>query len=92
MRLREGRALVSSIRAFFSSDFTSIKMQKGKVPGQEMFAGEHRFNLSEFKEMYRLSNIESKARLSVAVSLGWGVGEFLSLKASFIREILKTVY
>jgi len=89
--LREARALVSSIRAVFSSEYASIKMQKGKVPGQEMVAWEHRFNLSEFKEMYMISNIESKARLSVTISLGWRIGELLSLKPSFIKEVLKTV-
>ena len=83
--------LISSVRSFFTNECASIKLPSGKIPQPEMASNEHRFNLNEFKSMWLVADTEGKARLSAAVSLGWSVGEFLSLKAKFCREVLRNV-
>ena len=84
-------SLVSSVRSFFSNECVSIKLQKGKVPSAEMAENEHRFTLQELRSMWLVADTEGKARMSVAVSLGWGVGEILSLKTQFIKQAVKNV-
>jgi len=83
--------LISSVRSFFTNECASIKLPNGKIPKSEMAMGEHRFTLNEFRNMWLVADTEGKARLSVAVSLGWSVGEFLSLKAKFCRDVLRNV-
>ncbi|MCJ7634304.1 hypothetical protein MUP77_18180 [Candidatus Bathyarchaeota archaeon] len=82
---------ITSVRSFFSNEASSIPMQKGKLPTPEMAMNEHRFNITEFRKMWLVANLEGKARLSVAVSLGWGIGDFLDLKTPFIKNVLGTV-
>ncbi len=84
-------AKISSVRSFFTNEASSIKLQKGKVPAAEMAMGEHRFTLNDFRNMWLVADTEGKARLSTAVSLGWGVGDFLDLKTKFIRDALRRV-
>ena len=38
-----------------------------------------------------IADTEGKARLSVAVSLGWGIGDFLALEKDFIEKVLNRV-
>jgi DNA-binding ferritin-like protein (Dps family) len=82
---------IASVRSFFSNEATSIKLQKGKLPQPEMAMGEHRFTLNEFRSMWLIADTEGKARLSTAVSLGWGVSDFAGLRTQFIREVISTV-
>ena len=84
-------AQVSSVRSFFSNETMSIRLPPGKVPKSEMAMHEHRFALEELQRMWLVADTEGKARLSVAVSLGWGVGDFKNLKTQFIRDILANV-
>lgn len=84
-------SIISSVRSFFTNEATSIKLQQGKLPRREMAMGEHRFNLNEFRSMWLVADTEGKARLSVAISLGWGVGDFLGLKTRFIKEVIRNV-
>ncbi|MCJ7632605.1 hypothetical protein MUP77_09470 [Candidatus Bathyarchaeota archaeon] len=79
---------ISSVRSFFTNEAVSIRLQKGKVPRKEMAMNEHRFNKVELERMWHVADLEGKARLSVAVSLGWAVSDFLDLKANFIRGVL----
>lgn len=82
---------ISSVRSFFANEAMSIKLQRGTVPAVEMAIGEHRFTLNGLQRMWFIADTEGKARLSVAVSLGWGIGDFLALTTHFINEQLKHV-
>jgi hypothetical protein len=82
---------ITSVRSFFSNEATSIKLQKGKIPPKELAMGEHRFTLQELRQMWLVADREGKARLSTAVSLGWSVGDFATLRTQFIRDVLKHV-
>ncbi len=84
-------SIISSVRSFFTNEATSIKLQQGKLPRREMAMGEHRFNLNEFRSMWLVADTEGKARLSVAISLGWGIGDFLGLKTRFIKDVIRNV-
>ena len=82
---------IASVRSFFSNEATSIRLQKGKIPAREMAMNEHRFTLEELHRMWLVADTEGKARLSVAVSLGWSVGDFVELEKDFIENILNNV-
>ena len=84
-------AQVSSARSFFTNETMSIRLPPGKVPKPEMAMHEHRFTLEELQRMWLVADTEGKARLSTAVSLGWGVGDFKNLKTQFIRAVLTNV-
>jgi len=79
-------ARISSVRSFFSNEATEIKLHG--IPKPEMAMNEHRFALNELSKMRLVADTEGKAMLSVAVSLGWGVGNFLRLKTEFVREVI----
>ena len=85
------RAKISAVQSFLTNEATSIRLQHGKIPKAEMAKNEHRFVLEELRKMWLVADIEGKARLSVAVSLGWSVGDFLNLETGFIREVIKNV-
>ena len=53
-----------------------------------MSMGEHEFRLEELQKMYRVGNIEDKAKLATAICLGWGVGDFRKLERSFVEPYL----
>ena len=82
---------VSSVRSFFTNEATSIRLQKGKIPRPEMAMNEHRFTLEELHRIWMVADTEGKARLSVAVSLGWGIGDFMDLERLFIEQVLNNV-
>ena len=84
-------AWISSVRSFFTNEAVSIKLQNGKIPTAEMAMDEHRFTLNELRAMWLVADTEGKARLSVSVSLGWGVGEILNLKTDFVKGVLRNV-
>ncbi|MCJ7608578.1 hypothetical protein MUP00_02765, partial [Candidatus Bathyarchaeota archaeon] len=79
---------IGSVRSFFSNEAAPIRLPRGKVPQNEIAMGEHRFLLPELKQMYKYADVEGKAMLSVAVSLGWSVGDFLALDKGFIETAL----
>jgi hypothetical protein len=61
----------------------------GKLPRPEMATGEHRFTLDEFRKMWLIADMEGKARLSVAVSLGWSISDFLGLTTNFVQQTIR---
>jgi hypothetical protein len=85
-------ALISGVRSFFTNEAVSIKLQNGKIPRSEIAMNEHRFTHEELRRMWHIADLEGKARLSTAISLGWSVGEFLSLDLKFIKRVLDTVH
>jgi hypothetical protein len=89
MKANSARNFVASVRAFFSSECTPIRLAKGKIPASEMAENEHRLSIEELREMYRVADTEGKARLSVALSLGWGVSDFLGLQKDFIQDAME---
>ena len=82
------RALVTGVRSFFSSEATSITLQRGKVPSAQMASNEHRFNREELHQMWLVADLQGKAILSTTVSLGWSVGDILELDRGFIEKTL----
>ncbi|GAJ04138.1 unnamed protein product, partial [marine sediment metagenome] len=88
-RSNTAAAYVSSVRSFFTNEAVSIKLQNGKVPRPEMALNEHRFTLDELHRMWMVADTEGKARLSVATSLGWGIGDFSELEKRFVENSLR---
>jgi integrase len=73
------RAYVASVRAFFTNQCRAVKIQRGKVPKQQMATGEHEFSVLELRKMFHYADTRGKAILSTAVSLGWAADDFLNL-------------
>ena len=82
------RGRITSVRSFFSSEATSIVLQRGKIPSQQMAMNEHRFNHEELHQMWLVADLQGKAILSTTVSLGWSVGDILELERGFIEKNL----
>ncbi len=72
------RAYVASVRAFFTNQCRSVKIQRGKVPKQQVATGEHEFSVLELRKMFHYADTRGKAILSTAVSLGWAADDFLN--------------
>ena len=85
------RTYVSAIQSFLTNEAMGVKMPRNKLPKPEMAKGEHQFTLDEFRQMWLVADTEGKARLSTAVSLGWGVGDFVKLKTERVRKYLEDV-
>jgi hypothetical protein len=84
-------AHISSVRSFFSNEAAEIRLQRGKLPSPQMAMNEHRFTLPELRAMWLVGDLESKARLSAAVSLGWSIGDFMALETRFARGLVERV-
>lgn len=82
------RTLTIAPRAFFKSQCVEVKIKRGAIAKQKMATGEHEFLLEEFQQMYKVGDIEDKARLATALTLGWGAQDFLNLEWSFIEPYL----
>ncbi|MCJ7631428.1 hypothetical protein MUP77_03365 [Candidatus Bathyarchaeota archaeon] len=80
--------LIATVKAYFTSEALSIALQRGKIPRKKMVKGKHRFTLPDLKNMWLIADIERKARLSTAVSLGWSIGDFMALETAFIKRLL----
>lgn len=80
---------IGSVRSFFSHEASSITLNR--LPKPQMAKNEHRFTVAELRKIWMIGDVESRTRLSVALSLGWGVSDFLSLRRMFIDDVLKHV-
>jgi hypothetical protein len=85
------RAWVSSVRSFFASEAGEIKLQTNRLPDAEMASNEHDFTLDEFRAMYAIADLEGKARLSTALSLGWSVGDILAMDPKLVEQAVGNV-
>lgn len=83
--------LVSGVRSFFRNECCAINLDESVVPQAEMAKNEHRFTLDELRQMWLVADREGKARLSCAVSLGWSVKEFRTLKTAFMKKVLQNL-
>jgi len=82
------RTLTIAPRAFFKSQCVEVKIKRGAIAKAKMAFGEHELLLEELQRMYRIGNIEDKARLATAISLGWGAQDFVRLEWSFLEPHL----
>jgi hypothetical protein len=80
-------AYMGSIKAFFASETINITLPQGTLPSHELATGEHEFSREELQAMREVGTWEDKARISTAL-LGWGVGDFLSLRVTDIQHLL----
>jgi hypothetical protein len=84
-------AYLGSVKSFFSSETTTIKLAKGKTPSIEPSRGDHELTVEQLQAMWQVGNFEEKARVSTALSLGWSISDFLSLTVADIRAYLKDI-
>jgi len=87
-KVNSARARATALRSFFSSQCTTVKIKRGAISAARMATKEHEFQLWELKKMFAIGDISDKAKLATAVSLGWGVGDFLNLRWNFIEPYL----
>lgn len=87
-KVNTARAKSNAPRAFFRSQTVEVKIKRGAIGKARMAMGEHEFILEEFQKMFRVGDIEDKAKLATALNLGWGAGDFVRLEWSFIEPFL----
>lgn len=82
------RAILTSVRAFYSSQKEEVRGLKNKILDAEMAHGQHCFSLDDFKKIYAIGNTEEKAIIALGVSLGWESSSFLNLDKQFIENLV----
>jgi len=87
-KINSARAFTIAPRAFLKSQCVEVRVKRGRIAKPQIALGEHEFTLEELQRMFRIGDIQDKARLSVALSLGWGAQDFLRLKWNFIEPYL----
>ena len=87
-KMNYARSLTIAPRAFFKSQCCEVRIKRGGIGKAQIAMGEHEFRLEEFQRMFKVGDIEDKARLSLAISLGWGAGDFVKLEWSFLEPYL----
>jgi hypothetical protein len=86
------RNMINPIRSFFSNELdVRIKLRKGTVPLPDSSKNDHVLTIEELRQMYAVADIEGKAKLSTAVSLGWRVSDFLNLTVAEIKHQLSII-
>jgi len=88
LKINAARSKINGIRSFLSYQCTQPRIKRGAIARAQMSFGEHEFTLNELQRMYRVGDIQDKARLATAISLGWGAYDFVHLEWSFIEPHL----
>lgn len=83
------RAILTSVRAFYSSQKEQVRNLKNKIVKVEMAKGEHAFSVQDLRLMYAIGDTRDKAILSVSCSLGWEISAILELDKEFAENLVK---
>ncbi|MGD9130260.1 MAG: tyrosine-type recombinase/integrase [Candidatus Bathyarchaeota archaeon] len=83
------RSATSSIRAFFTSQTTSLRIKRRSIRKTRRAQNQHTFTQAELKKMFYVADIRDKAILSTGVSLGYASKDFLGLKRQFIESLVR---
>ena len=83
------RNAVTTVRSFFTSECQPVTIKRGRIFEPQLPTNEHEFNQSDLQKMFNIGGVRDKAILSTAVSLGWGISDFLDLERDFIEGLIK---
>jgi len=83
------RNAVVAVQSFFSSTCQKLIVRRGRIIPVQMRTNEHMFSINDLRKMFDVANTRDKAILSTAVSLGWSISDFLSLKRQFIKDLIE---
>lgn len=72
-----------------SSTCQKLTIRRGRIFPVQMRTDEHIFSLNDLRKMFDIADTRNKAILSTAVSLGWSISDFLSLKRKFIKGFIE---
>jgi len=86
--INTARTSTNSVRAFFTSNCDTVKIQRGAIGKAQMAFGEHEFKQEQLQRMFRVANIREKAILSLGICLGYGASAFVSLKREMLENIM----
>ena len=88
LSVNSARQMANTIRAFFTVICTPVKMRRRSLPKAQEKIGSHEFIPEELQSMFNVGNLEDKARLTTALSLGYGVKMFSNVKWENIEGLL----
>jgi len=83
------RNAVVAVQSFFSSTCQKLTIRRGRIIPVQMRTDGHIFSINDLRKMFDIADTRDKAILSTAVSLGWSISDFLSLKRKFIEDLIK---
>jgi len=83
------RSILTSIRAFYTSQKEMVRGLKTKIIDVQAAKGEHIFSLEDLRAMYAIGDLRDKALLSTATSLGWEISAFMGLEKDFVEALVK---
>jgi hypothetical protein len=83
------RSILTSVRAFYTSQKEMVRGLKSKIIDIESAKGEHIFSLEDLRAMYAVGDLRDKAILATSTSLGWEISAFLNLEKDFVESLVK---
>ncbi len=88
LKNNSARQIITSVRAFYSSQKEPIRGLKGKIIDTEMAKGEHTFSIEDLRAMFAVGDLRDKAILATGVSLGWEISAILDLDRDYIEKLV----
>lgn len=83
------KAVIGSVRAFYTSQCETVRGLKGKVVKGTIAKGEHTFSRNDLAKMWHIANTRNKAILSVACALGWEASQVSEMKREFFERLVR---
>lgn len=83
------RNIVVVVSSFFSTECQPLTFRKGKTIKVSMAQNEHSFSIQDLRKMFDCADLRDKTVLACAISLGFSVSDFLSLKREFVKSLIE---
>jgi len=82
------RSYPNGVRAFCKRWLRPLILTKGKIPKSVIAKGQHKFTQDDMRKMFYYGDTTEKSLISLAVSLGYGAEDFLTLECKGISNLV----
>ena len=80
---------ITAVRSFCTNLEKQIKFKRGQIGKVTIDVNSHSFTTQDLKGMFEIGDTTQKAIIATAVSLGWEISGFISLKLKKIRGLIE---
>lgn len=80
---------ITAVRSFCTNLEKQIKFKRGQIGKVTIDVNSHSFTTQDLKGMFEIGDTTQKAIIATAVSLGWEISGFISLKLRKIRGLIE---
>jgi len=82
------RSYPNGIRAFCKRWLRPLILTKGKIPKSVIAKGQHKFSQDDLRKCFYYGDTIEKSLISLAVSVGYGAEDFLTLECEAIAKLV----